>query len=199
MSTKPPTAVMIPSVSSSGFKAVLDVLQLVRMRAKLLGRSVIRQPQQRLDFSAVRRLRLAEARCRGLNLLADPFVHARDVSRRQLSAVCLLVGQRPLSRRRPRLLDILQVLLRTFRATTQEQGDQNQPPHAAENRLRREPFRSEFLRGEATALVGKRPEGDREAKARARRDAVLPIVACLAGKQVGGPRLDLEVRAPESG
>src|SRR5690242_17216942 len=54
------------------------------------------------------------------------------------------------------------------------------------------------LPGDAAALCRQGPKGDREAQSIARRDAVLPLVARLARKQVGGSRRHLEIGAPES-
>src|SRR3954447_15586011 len=80
MSTKPPTAVMIPSVSSSGFKAVLDLLELVGVGAQLVGRGIVGLGEQRLNLLPVARVRLGERRSGGLQLLA------------QIAAHCLAVG-----------------------------------------------------------------------------------------------------------
>src|SRR5436190_16888285 len=57
MSTNPPTAVMIPSVSSSGFKLVLDLLQPFRALAQLLWWRVVGLGHQVLHDGAGRRLR----------------------------------------------------------------------------------------------------------------------------------------------
>src|SRR5690242_4826965 len=60
MSTKPPTAVMIPRVSSSGFKPALDLFQGCGARAKVLRRSVVGQLEQRRDLVAIFGVRLGE-------------------------------------------------------------------------------------------------------------------------------------------
>src|SRR4051794_29923536 len=56
-----------------------------------------------------------------------------------------------------------------------------------------------MLRGDAAALVGERAEGDRKTQRLARRDAMLPIAARFARKQIGRARRELEIGAHESG
>src|SRR5437763_12682838 len=91
MSTKPPTAVMMPSVSSSGFKAVLDLLELGSVGAQLFGRGIGRLPDERVNFLTVGRVGLAEARKRRLKLLPKPLVHAVDIGIGKLALPGLLV------------------------------------------------------------------------------------------------------------
>src|SRR4051794_28068201 len=107
MSTKPPTAVMIPSVNSSGFKAVLDLLEPLAMRFELSRRRVVRLPQNGLDLRPVGGVRLRQRLRCALQLLAQPSVHARDVGCGQLVLAGLLVDEQPFRRSRARLLDIL--------------------------------------------------------------------------------------------
>src|SRR3954463_13767929 len=71
MSTKPPTAVMIPSVNSSGFKAVLDLLEPLAMRFELSRRRVVRLPQNGLDLRPVGGVRLRQRLRCALQLLAQ--------------------------------------------------------------------------------------------------------------------------------
>jgi len=53
MSTKPPTAVMIPRVSSSGFKAVLDLPESFRVSAELRRRRIVARAQHRCDLRGI--------------------------------------------------------------------------------------------------------------------------------------------------
>src|SRR5438270_3954698 len=86
MSTKPPTAVMIPSVSSSGFKSVLDLPKLPGMGAQLFGRGVIRLRQQRLNLAGIKGVRPGQRRRVGLELLAQLLPHRFHVSCREVAA-----------------------------------------------------------------------------------------------------------------
>src|SRR4051812_24371049 len=104
MSTKPPTAVMIPSVSSSGFKAILDLLELVGVRSQLLGRGGVRLPKQRSNFVPISGFRLQRPGTR-LQLLAQALAHRLDVNRRELALACLLIDQRPFGAERARFAD----------------------------------------------------------------------------------------------
>src|SRR3569623_2377170 len=103
MSTKPPTAVMMPSVSSRGFKAVLDRLERLDVSAEFLRGGGVRLLEQRPDFSAVRGIGLRERRRRRLQLLADASPHGPDIGGRKLQFRRLLVDQRPFGRLRARL------------------------------------------------------------------------------------------------
>src|SRR4051794_33910624 len=142
MSTKPPTAVMMPSVSLSGFKAVLDLLQLVGMGAKLLGMRIVWLLEQGLDLSTVARVRLSQRRRRRLELVAQPAMHTRDVGSGEFSLGCLVVDERPLGRHGTRLRDILQIGRGPFRASRKQKPcNQRCAHHALENRLGRAPFR----------------------------------------------------------
>src|SRR5436190_5654252 len=95
MSTNPPTAVMIPSVSSSGFKLYLDLLQRVGMSPKLGGSGIGRFGEQRPDLRAVSCIRLAQrSRCR-LQPVMQPAVHRLYVSEGNPARLGLLVHKRP--------------------------------------------------------------------------------------------------------
>src|SRR5690349_5315327 len=123
MSTKPPTEVMMPSVSSSGFKAVLDLLELGDVRAQFRGRNVVGLAQQRMDFDGITRFRLGEPLRRSLDLVPQPLMHAADIGFGQLSPPGLLIDQRPFGCRRARLLDIFEVRLRAFRTGGQKESE----------------------------------------------------------------------------
>src|SRR3569833_1976176 len=121
MSTNPPTAVMMPSVSSSGFKAVLDLLE----------RGGVRQREKCVNLVAVAAVRLGERLGRPLKLLTQLLAHGASVGRGQLALCCLLVDQGPLCAERARLTDRRQVRLRSLRTRGDEQARQQQEtPHA---------------------------------------------------------------------
>src|SRR6185503_3614071 len=103
MSTNPPTAVMIPRVSSSGFKAVLDLLEPGGMCPQFLGPRAVGLFQNCLDFLRISGLRLAQRLGARLQLLADAIAHRFDVGRRELALARLLIDQRPFGRERARL------------------------------------------------------------------------------------------------
>src|SRR3954452_8660090 len=109
MSTKPPTAVMIPSVSSSGFKLVLDPLQRLGVDAQPLRGRVRRLGQQRPHLGSVRLTRLGQRRGRRLEIVMQPIMHRLHVCRGHPASVRLLIDQRPFRGDRPRLLDILKI------------------------------------------------------------------------------------------
>src|SRR3954464_16064981 len=95
MSTKPPTAVMIPSVSSSGFKRVLDLLELLRVSFQHARRRIVRPLEQESYLSGVSGVWIAERAGVCLKLPAKPAVHALDIGRGQPALVGLFVDQRP--------------------------------------------------------------------------------------------------------
>src|SRR4051812_38383607 len=109
MSTKPPTAVMMPSVSSSGFKAVLDLLQSVDVGAELLQCRIVGLLKQRLDFLAVAAVGLGQRLARGLQLLANSLPHGFGIMAGEPAGGRLLVDQRPFRAERTRLADILKI------------------------------------------------------------------------------------------
>src|SRR4051794_7843938 len=98
MSTNPPTAVMIPKVISSGFKTVLDLLELVGVGAELFGRRIVGLEQQRLDLVAVACVTQSQAGERRPEIAAQPLVHARHVRAAELALRSLFIDQRPLRR-----------------------------------------------------------------------------------------------------
>src|SRR5437588_13002304 len=102
MSTKPPTAVMMPRVSSSGFKSVLDLLQLVGMRAKLPRRRIVGLGEKRPTLHGIARVRPRQRGCVGLELLAQLLPHRFHVNGREVTARCFLVDERPLGPARAR-------------------------------------------------------------------------------------------------
>src|SRR4029078_2071139 len=106
-STKPPTAVMMPRVSSSGFKLVLDLLQALGMGPQFGGRGVLGLAEQCVDLAAIGRIRLGERLSWGGQPVCQPLVHGKDISACQPARGRLLVDQRPFGGDRPRLLDIL--------------------------------------------------------------------------------------------
>src|SRR5579884_501649 len=65
--------------------------------------------------------------------------------------------------------------------------------------LRQRTVPSVLLSCDASALLGKRPKGDRKAQLVAGCNGVLPIPPGRAGEQIGGSRLNLEPCTPESG
>src|SRR5947209_2871418 len=114
MSTKPPTAVMMPSVSSSGFKRGLDLLELRGIGAQGFGRRIVRFAGQRAYEPAVVGLRLRKSRLSTAELLSQPVVHARSVGRGELSLPRLLIDERPFGRDGAGLLNILKISLRSL-------------------------------------------------------------------------------------
>lgn len=97
--------------------------------------------QQRRHFAGVRRIGLRQALQRSVDILAQPLVHARNVSGVELALVRLLVDQRPLGGGRACLADVLQVRFRALRAAGEQQGQQQQlTRHGRENRCAGGPF-----------------------------------------------------------
>src|SRR3954451_17142146 len=103
MSTNPPTAVMIPSVISSGFKLVLDPLELFGMGAQVHWRGIGRLDEQRMNFARVIRIGLSQSPGRRPDFLTQPLAHARGVDLGEVALARLLVDQRPLRPGRSRL------------------------------------------------------------------------------------------------
>src|SRR5574338_232046 len=171
MSTNPPTAVMIPSVSSSGFKTVLDLLEHSGLGAQFLRRRIVGLREQRFDQLPVAAVRLAQRRCGSLQLLSHLLVHYLDESRRELALRRLLVDHRPPRRERPGLGAILEVRLRPPGAAgDKDQEQQQRTPHGPFNRCAGEPFRSCYA-------VMRRPFDDRVRKVienRRRSPGVMP-------------------------
>src|SRR4051794_2156129 len=115
MSTKPPTAVMMPRVSSSGFKSVLDLFQAIGMKAELFRLGILRLGEQGPDLLAVAAVGLGQRRGCGLQLFAYVRAHRARVVRAQPALARLLIDHRPFGGERPRLGNILQVRLGTLR------------------------------------------------------------------------------------
>src|SRR5215212_8610715 len=136
MSTKPPTAVMMPRVSSSGFKSILLLLKPLGVAPQLLGRGIVRQLRQCLHLRRVRGLRLTEPREVRLDLLPQPLVHAADVDAGNLALARLLVDERPFGGGRSRVTDILKVGFGAL-GTARQQGQhqQQRTPHAGKTVL----------------------------------------------------------------
>src|SRR3954447_4616714 len=109
MSTKPPTAVMMPSVSSSGFKVVLDLLQSVDVGAELLRCRIVGLRKQRLDFLSVAAVGLGQRGARGSQLLADSLPHGFCIATGEPAGGGLFVDERPFRSERTRLADILKI------------------------------------------------------------------------------------------
>src|SRR4051794_4244799 len=116
MSTKPPTAVMMPSVSSSGFKPVLDLLQSVRISPQFVRAAVVRQRPQCVDLLRVAAARHCQGRAGSLELPANTLAHDLDVSLRQPALRSLFVYERPFGGQRPGLRNIGDIRSRTLGA-----------------------------------------------------------------------------------
>src|SRR3954463_14814607 len=114
MSTKPPTAVMMPSVSSSGFKAVLDPLQRPDMLTERLRPRIILLGQECAHVVAIRGVGLSQRVQAGPELLPQLPVHRVHIRPGEMPAGRLLVDQRPFSAERTRLADRRQVRRGTF-------------------------------------------------------------------------------------
>src|SRR4051812_21299424 len=109
MSTKPPTAVMIPSVSSSGFKTVLDALEGAGMGAQLFGTGIVSGREEAANFIAVIALRLSQRAQVDPQLLAQPGTHRLRVGRGDMARRRLLIHQRPFGGERAGFTDRRQV------------------------------------------------------------------------------------------
>src|SRR5690348_1997014 len=126
MSTNPPTAVMIPRVSSIGFKLVLDALEVACVRSQRRGRRVVGRAQDRADLCGIGRLRLRQRLRARLQLIADAGAHRLRISGGQMPLRRLLVDQRPFGGERPCLADTLKVRLRALRTGGQRQKQEQQ-------------------------------------------------------------------------
>jgi len=112
---------MIPRVSSSGFKRVLNLLELFGMDAQRFRRRILRLAGDGRDFPAIRGVGLRQGRRRTLELFPQPLVHARGVGRRQLALARHLIDQRPFGGNRAGLLNVLQVRLRPSRTRAEQE------------------------------------------------------------------------------
>src|SRR5690348_7668748 len=126
MSTKPPTAVMIPRVSSIGFKLVLNPLEVACMRSQRCGRSVVGRAQDRSDLRGIGRPGLRQRLGARLQLVADAGAHRLRVGGGQMPLRRLLVDKCPLGGERPCLADILKVRLRALRTGGEHQKQEQQ-------------------------------------------------------------------------
>src|SRR4051794_37085626 len=93
MSTNPPTAVMIPSVISSGFKGVLDLLELLRVRSKFSRRGAVRRTFKPGDFLSIARLGLRQRLGRRLELFAQAPAHCLHIRSGEMALVGLFVDE----------------------------------------------------------------------------------------------------------
>src|SRR5579884_2033762 len=130
MSTKPPTAVMIPKVSSSGFKTFLDLPDLADVHAQSRGGSIVRQPHQRPYFTTVAAIGVSERTLRRLQLLPQLVVHGFDIGLRKVALGRLFVDERPFGRQRPSFADGRQVGVRAFGTAPEQQRKQRSQAHA---------------------------------------------------------------------
>src|SRR6185312_10420172 len=193
MSTKPPTAVMIPSVSSSGFKMVLDLLELACVRPEGSRIRIVGLAKDRRDFRSVIRLRLSQRFGVGLQLLAEALAHRLYVRAGEVAFARLLIDQRPFGGERPGRADVLQIGFGPFGATREEQEQQERPTqHGCNNCSVRGPFRSRLGGSNPPALFGQGAEGDREAQIAPGNNAVLPLPSRFAGQQIGRTGKDIE-------
>src|SRR6476661_6399669 len=117
MSTKPPTAVMIPSVSSSGFKMILDLLEAIDMGADAGRRRVRWQGKQRSDLAGIGATGIGQFRLGATKLLVKLLVHRFDIGSGQMALARLIVHQGPFGGERPRFPDCSEVGLRALRAS----------------------------------------------------------------------------------
>ena len=131
MSTKPPTAVMIPKVSSSRFKLLLDRFQRGGVARQLSGIRIRRQRLERggsprglaiLTAQCTRRLADLAPRCRS---------HAVDISRGKMLSDRFAVYQRPFRRCRSKLLYRGESLAARRACAQQAQTGQEKAAHSA--------------------------------------------------------------------
>src|SRR3954469_487842 len=181
MSTKPPTAVMMPSVSSAGFKAVLDLFEACRPGAKLLRSRIVGLLEERGDFVAVGRVRLVQRGGRSLDFLAQPVVHAEGVGLGQLTLAGLIVDQCPFGRSRPRLLDIFEVRIRPLGAGGQREREQQGPAHAGTT----VPLADRSVQVEAAIL---RPLSERARKVIEKRSWPPGVIRCSQSQRASPER-----------